>query len=221
MRVIVFDLDGTLLDTGLDMMAAANRTFKAAGYQAQLSPSDRAIVVQGGRQMFRALFEREGLEFTDTDLMALYQKFVEDYRNNICVHTAFYPEAEQALLWCKENGYSVALCTNKPQVLTDALIEALGIEKLFDHVVTPQTLGIAKPNAEPLLHAIKLAKADVSNALMVGDTITDVDAARNAQCPVLTVAFDQSVEAMEKLNPDMIIQSYSAFPSTVAEHFKT
>lgn len=215
MPVIVFDLDGTLLDTAMDMMQAANLAFAKAGYQAQLTPQDRAIAVQGGRQMFRHLFTMEERPYDDAHMTALYEAFIALYEKNICNHTAYYPHAKSALEWCREQGFAVAVCTNKPGPQTKVLLQALGIEHEFDAVVTPATLGIAKPHGEPLVHAITTTGHDVENAIMVGDTITDIDAARAAKCKVLAVAFDQTRAELEKLGPDAIIDCYSDFPAAV------
>lgn len=204
--VIAFDLDGTLADTSPDLAAALNHALQELGRPQVPPDSVRHLVGHGARALLR-----RGLAATGEAPEALVETgfpiFIDHYLDNICVGTRPYPGVEAAIDGLKSEGIRVAVCTNKSERLTFALLDALGWEERFDAVVGGDSLPVRKPDPAPLFEAI--SRAGGGAAAFVGDSITDADTAKAAHLPFVAVRFGFSDRPVEQLGAQAIIGDYA------------
>lgn len=216
MRTVVFDLDGTLADTSADLIAAANACFQARGLEARLDPvADAATAFHGGRAMLQAGFSRAGIDAGAMEPMIDddYQRLLDFYGENICVHTVLYPGAVTAVAQLRENGFLTTICTNKPEGLALRLLDTLGVSHLFDAVIGADTLPTRKPDPAPYIAAVTQAGGEVARSILIGDTKTDRATAHAAQVPCVLVTFGPDGEDVLALSPDAAMASYAILPA--------
>ena len=211
---VAFDLDGTLADTAPDLAASLNHALVALG-RAPVDPASvRYLVGHGARALLR-----RGLAATGDAQEELVERgfpiFIDYYAANICNGTRAYPGVDEALDELHAAGLGLALCTNKPEGLTHALLRALGWSDRFDSIVGGDTLPVRKPDPAPLRQAIALAGG--GRAAFVGDSITDADTAKAAGIPFIAVSFGFSDRPVEELGPARIIDSYGELISTLRQ----
>src|SRR5690606_29953284 len=143
MRCAIFDLDGTLVDTAEDMVAAANVALAREGVAGRLDPvADAATAFRGGRAMLRLGFARGGRPFAPGEIGALYDTFLADYEARIDASSRFYPGAAEAVAALRAAGWATGICTNKPVALAELLMQRLGARGLFDSLVGVGSLPV-------------------------------------------------------------------------------
>jgi phosphoglycolate phosphatase len=211
--VVAFDLDGTLADTGDDLAAALNHALVRLGRPEVPVETVRHLVGHGARALLRRGLAATG-EAGEELVEAGFPLFIDYYRGHICVGTRPYDGLEAALDALKAEGIRLALCTNKAESLTFALLDALGWRGRFDAVVGGDTLAVRKPDPAPLLDAV--ARAGGGRAAFVGDSITDADTARAAGLPFVAVSFGFSDRPVEQLGADAIVDDYRALAATLS-----
>lgn len=203
--VIAFDLDGTLADTSADLADALNHALGTLGRPRLPLPQIRLMVGHGTRALMR-----KGLEATggcdDVLLDSGLRELTGFYENNICRHTLAYAGASDAIDHLRTMNIRTAICTNKPERLAKALVEALGWTHKFDTIIGGDTLPVTKPDAAPLLEAI--SRCGGGRALYVGDSITDADTARAANLPFIAVSFGFRDRPIEQLGADAVVESF-------------
>ena len=190
-RTAVFDLDGTLVDTSGDLIAAANACFRDAGEIEPLrSEEDKAIAFRGARALLRTGHERLGLcSSIDAFLGERIPAFLEFYEHVLDDTSYIYPGARQALRDMAADDWCLAICTNKPYQLAVTLLDRLDLLGHFAAVVGADSLAHAKPHPAPYRHAVNLAGGSVEQSFLVGDTEIDRDTAQRAQVPFVLVGF--------------------------------
>lgn len=217
MRTVVFDLDGTLADTSKDLIAAANSCFRDLGLGDLLDPQiDAGIALRGGRMMLRTGFERSGTHGED-EVDRQYPRLIEAYAANLDTHTVLYPGAMDAVRQLKADGYSVAICTNKPIAQADELMRRLGVHDDFDAILGADSLPVKKPDPQHLIATAKRAGGDPERMLLVGDSDTDRNTAANAGVPCILVTFGPSGDDMAALRPEALLDDYAKLPEMVRD----
>jgi len=214
---IVFDLDGTLADTIHDLVAALNRTLAAHGLP-PFTPSDIAYLTgKGGlRAMIAHAFSLADRQPKQRDLEHMFDVTVRDYDQNIAVQTTLYSGVENALKAFKSNGWLLAVCTNKPIAQTQKLLGRLNIDGFFDAVAGADSFEFKKPDPKHLIQTIEMAGGCIKQAVMVGDTQTDIFAAKNANVPVVAVDFGYSDVHVKTFAPDRVISNFDALYAEAA-----
>ncbi|PZF77712.1 phosphoglycolate phosphatase [Aestuariivirga litoralis] len=220
-RAVIFDLDGTLVDTAPDLMRATNFVLTGMGRRPLEMPEVRAFVGHGARALLtRGLAATGGLPDA-YDVEADYRRFVDYYAANIAQGSAPFPGLVSLLDRLKDEGYGLGVCTNKLEGLSVLLLEALDLAKYFGSVVGPDTLGIAKPDPKPFFEAVNRLDLDSPRAIMVGDSETDILTARNAGVPVIAVPFGYTPRPVAEFAPDRLIghfdEAYGAIEELFAE----
>ena len=211
MRNVIFDLDGTLVDTSADMIAAANACFTAWGDGAPLDPvRDAATAFAGGRAMLRLGFSRLRGSWTEADVDAGYALFLRHYSAGLCHESRLYPGAREAVAQLRAAGFAVAICTNKPAKLAEDLMRALGFRDDFAALIGADTLPVRKPDPAPLRAAIAAIGGDARRSLLVGDTVTDRETGRAASVPVALVTFGPEGQGVARFAPDALLDDYPA-----------
>ena len=184
-QAYLFDLDGTLVDTAPDLMDALNHTLKTI----ELPPIDidltRRWIGFGGRVMLKqamAALTKQAKE--DVDIEHLYKCFVRFYENQTSQKSKPYPTVVSTLETLIAQQKRLAVVTNKAEHLAVKCLDELDLTRFFNVVVGGDTMQVAKPAAEPVLYACNELDVSISNTLFVGDSMTDLECARNAGCDV-------------------------------------
>lgn len=218
MRCVVFDLDGTLADTSADLLAAANAVLAGPGpvLGPVLGPADALTAFHGGRAMLRLGFTRLGRTWSEADVDAAYPALLEAYRDAIAVHTRLYPGAMAAVEALKAEGFAVAVCTNKPEALAEALLQRLGVRAAFGALVGADTLPVRKPDPAPYRLAVARAGGAVARSMLVGDTETDARTGVAAGVPVALVTFGPEGAGVARFAPAALLDRYADLPTLAA-----
>ncbi len=213
---IVFDLDGTLIDTAPDLARAANVALGAEGRPAVPIESLRGFVGHGGRRLIAEGLEATGGPVPPTRLDALLEIFLAHYSAHIAEDSRPFPGALACLDRLADAGAHLAICTNKREGLARQLFDALDLTARFGAIVGGDTMGVAKPDAAPLLAAIERAGGTRARAVMVGDTPTDVGAARAADVPVVAVSFGYAKGDPAAMGADALIDHFDGLDAAAA-----
>lgn len=214
---VVFDLDGTLADTASDLIAAANATLADRGLGGLDPLADREIAFRGGRAMLNAGYARAGTqavippEALDHD----FDRLLVHYGRAIAVHTVLYPGTTEALIRLAEQGYKLAVCTNKPEALAETLLQELGIRHYFASLIGADTLPVRKPDPRPYRAAVEQAGGTVAQSCLIGDTETDLRTAAAAGVRVALVSFGPEGPGLARLRPDAMLDHFDDLPDLV------
>jgi phosphoglycolate phosphatase len=214
LSLVVFDLDGTLVDTAPDLIATLDLVFERNGI-AKLAYEDARNMVGGGaRKLIERGLAAEGCPVPAADLDRLVQEFIAYYAAHIAERSRPFPGLDAALDQLAISGCRFAVCTNKLEWLARRLLDALGLAGRFAAICGGDTFGMQKPHPEVLRRTI--ASAGISRpAVMVGDSITDVRLARAAKTPVIAVAYGYTEITPHELGADRVIESLSDLPEAV------
>jgi len=216
MSVLVFDLDGTLVSSMEDLVATLNVVMTAAGHAAIPQNEVAHMVGLGAKVLIQRGLDYNKVPWTEDDIAPLFAHFLDHYAANIAVHTKPFEGAVPALEGFRKAGWKLAVCTNKAERLTLPLLDTLDLARHFDAVVGGDTFASAKPNAEPVRGAIARAGGQVSGSIMIGDSGTDISAARNAGIPVIAVDFGYTPVPVAELGPDRVISHFDELAGAVA-----
>jgi len=175
-RVVLFDLDGTLLDTAPDMVGALNALRLEQGLTPLAYDDVRPSVSHGSARLVKLGFPKADIE----KFAVLQKRYLEIYRSAASVKTRLFDGMDQVLAEISERGLLCGIVTNKPAWLTQPILEQLGLTALFACVVSGDTVSARKPHAMPMLHAAKLAGVEAAECIYVGDAERDVEAAHAA-----------------------------------------
>ena len=214
-KAIIFDLDGTLVDTAQDLMKAGNAFFKEEGIKSLLKEGEHeAVAIGGGRAMIKHGLEASQREVTDEILDYFYPKLLKHYEECLVDTSYVYPEVEDTLKNLRGLGWKLGICTNKPAYLAKELLKKLDLANYFSALVGSDSFPYRKPDPRALLDTIKLLNADVNNSLLIGDSKTDRDTALAAGVPIIMVKFGHGAlnHSIESLEPDAIINNFFELP---------
>lgn len=215
--VLVFDLDGTLVDTKHDLVNALNAVLAHEGHAPVTTQSLGHLFGHGARALLEKGLELNGVAAPQSALLdRLQTAFIDHYRANIAVESRPFPGAVDAMAALRARGFRIAICTNKKESLARELLDTLGLTRAIDAFVGGDTYALSKPNAEPVLGAISRAGGLPARAVMIGDSKTDIDAARAARIPVIAVTFGYTAVPVADLAPDAIISAFDTLPDTLA-----
>jgi phosphoglycolate phosphatase len=213
---IVFDLDGTLVDTAPDLIATLNALFSREG----LPPPGnelRNMIGGGARRLIELALAENSIQIPNGELERLYAGYIEHYADHIADRSRPFPGLEPALDALAAAGCRLAVCTNKLEFLAVRLLEALGLAERFIAICGQDTFGLQKPDPEVLRRTVARAGGRMERALMVGDSGTDIDMAREAAVPVVAVDFGYTETPVSLLAPDRIISRFEDLPAAVSE----
>ena len=207
-RAVIFDLDGTLVDTAPDLMLATNHVLAGLGRRPISMDEVRVFVGHGARALITRGLRATGELPENFDVEPHYNKFVAYYAGNICVGSEVFPGLLVLLDRLKADGIAMGVCSNKLEGLSVQLLEALGMMKYFGSVIGPDTLGIAKPDPRPFHESVARLVLNNPNVIMVGDSETDILTARAAGVPVIGVPFGYTPRPVAEYEPDRVIAHY-------------
>ena len=187
---ILFDLDGTLVDTAPDLMMAHNHVMKKFGYPTKSTEDIRNLVGKGaGALIGRSIWGQAKKEFSkvlDEKIKEeMVKEFVSFYGKNIVNESTLITGVREFLIWCKEQNISMAVCTNKQEHLSNDLLKKIGIYDFFEYVAGSDTFDYCKPDPRHLTNVVEILDGDVKKTIMIGDSETDANAAKAAEIPVI------------------------------------
>ena len=207
-RAVIFDLDGTLVDTAPDLMRATNHVLQSLGRRLAGLHEVRDFTGHGARVLIVRGLEATGGLPEDFDMEPHYRSFIAYYTDNIAVDSVIFPGLLALLDRLRSDGIAMGVCTNKLEGLSKRLLETLGLAKYFGSVVGPDTLGISKPDPRPFHETVARLGLDAPRAIMVGDSETDILTARAAGVPVIGVSFGYTPRPVGEYGPDRVIAHY-------------
>jgi len=205
---IVFDLDGTLVNTAPDLIASLNYTIAAAGLAPVTYDDLTHLVGQGAKVMIERAFALRGIILAPQALPPMLSRFVDHYLETMPGDSTPFPGLPEALVRLADSGFILAVCTNKLENLAVPLMDKLGLAGHFAAITGGDTFAMRKPAAGHLIGTIERAGGDPGYAIMVGDSDNDILAARNAGIPSIAVPFGYSGEPIESLGADRIIHHF-------------
>jgi phosphoglycolate phosphatase len=222
---IVFDLDGTLVDTAPDILRALNQTLDIEGLPQVKLHAVRTFIGQGARVTLERALELHGVHYSSDKIDQLTRALVDFYRTDIANESKPFPGLEDALDQLAGLGAKFSVCTNKRTELSVQLLDALDLTQRFSAIVGADAVTHRKPHAEHYRAAVERAGGVLRRSLMVGDTVADVASARAAGAPVAVVSFGYCDGGAETLGADLVIDRFSELTSAcrrlLAAHPKT
>ncbi|MEL6980604.1 MAG: phosphoglycolate phosphatase [Pseudomonadota bacterium] len=215
-RAAVFDLDGTLADTAPDLIGAANALLDEAGLPRLDPAAARKTAGRGGKALIAQGFAAAGRPQTAEEIDALFPAYLARYEACMTDESTLFPGVEAALDRLAAAGWRLGVCTNKPERLAHLFLERTGLAPRFQAMFGADTLPVRKPNPRHLLATVEALGAAPERSVLIGDTITDRDAARNAEMRVVLVSFGYALQPFDELAPDALIDHFDALPETLA-----
>jgi phosphoglycolate phosphatase len=215
--IVLFDLDGTLIETAPDLVGTLNAVFAREGLPPVPYEQGRTMIGSGARVMISRGLEAEGRTVSPAQLDKLFADFLEHYSAHIADQSKPFPGLEDALDELTKDGFVLAVCTNKLEGLSVKLLNALGLAKRFVKISGQDTYGVQKPDPDMLLKTIAAAGGDIEHAIMVGDSEPDIRAAQRAGIPVIAVDFGYTMRPVAEFQPDRIISHFSNLRAAIAE----
>ena len=214
-RTVVFDLDGTLVDTAPDLINALNYVLAREGLPPVPLHSARNMIGAGARRLIERGLELEGRAASVEDITRLLSDFIDYYAAHIADASRPFEGLESALDDLSACGYRLAVCTNKLEWLSKLLLDQLGLSTRFSAICGADTFGISKPDPAILQQTVARAGGQLSSAIMVGDAGPDIGVARRAGIPVIGVEFGYTEVPIADLKPDRLISHMRDLPAAV------
>ncbi len=213
---IVFDLDGTLVDTAPDLAASLNVVLTADGVAPVTLATARSMIGGGVRALIHRAYAGAGIDLSPSELSPRVDRFIEDYRSHIARDSRPYPGLVEALQWLSTRNARLAVCTNKRSDLSCALLQALGLADRFAAIVGADLAPAAKPDPRHLSLAVERAGGRMDRAVMVGDSRLDALVARAAAIPLVLVDFGYADAPVQTFEPDVLISHFDELPDACA-----
>jgi phosphoglycolate phosphatase len=214
-RIVVFDLDGTLVDTAPDLINALNFVLDREGLPPVPLHAARNLIGQGARRLIERGLELEGRAATVADITRLTSVFIEYYAAHIAVGSRPFEGLESALDELSARGFRFAVCTNKLEWLSKLLLDQLNLSSRFAAICGADTFGVSKPDPVILRETVARAGGLMAEAIMVGDAGPDIGVARRAGIPVIGVEFGYTEVPIADLKPDLLISHMRDLPDAV------
>ncbi|MBY0559387.1 HAD family hydrolase [Hyphomicrobium sp.] len=212
---IVFDLDGTLIDTAPDLAEATNHVLATLGLDRINELEIRPFVGHGALAMIEGAVKAHGRKLSERELHDLFEVFIVYYSAHIADYSVPYPHVIATLEGLKARGAALAVCTNKMETQARAVLETMKLDHYFSALTGRDSLGAYKPDPRHLTGTIALAGGRPETSIMIGDSETDIKTAKAASIPVVAVSFGYSVDPVASFGPDAIIDDYRHLPRAI------
>jgi phosphoglycolate phosphatase len=213
--IVVFDLDGTLVDSAPDLVAALNAVLTRAGFSAIEYGAARNMVGAGARAMIERGLAAQRRTLPASEVERLREQYIEHYAAHIADHSWPFPGVEATLDQLRQRGCRLAVCTNKLEWLSIKLLDALGLTSRFAAICGADTFGVSKPDPAILRGTVARVGGRIEEAVMVGDAITDIAVARAAGVPVIAVDFGYSETPVAALGPDRVVSGFAGMTDVI------
>jgi phosphoglycolate phosphatase len=220
---ILFDLDGTLVDTAPDLMLAHNHVMKKFGYPTKSTEDIRNLVGKGaGALIGRSIWGQAKKEFSkvvDEKIKdEMVKEFVNFYGKNIVNESTLINGVKEFLKWCKEENISMAVCTNKQEHLSNDLLKKIGIYDFFEYVAGSDTFDYCKPDPRHLTNVVEILDGDIKKTIMIGDSETDANAAKAAEIPVILLENGYTEKNTTEIYHNHLIKDYVGIEKIISKY---
>ena len=210
---ILFDLDGTLIDTAPDLMNAHNHVMKKYGYETKSTEDIRKLVGKGSASLIgRSVWGQAKKEFgkvSDQGIKKeMVKEFIDFYANNIAVESKLVNGTLEFLNWSKKNNISMGVCTNKQEHLSVDLLKQLKIYDYFEYVAGSDTFDYCKPDPRHLTNVIEIMQGDIKKSIMIGDSETDAESAKSAGIPFILLEDGYTEKKVSEIHHDYLIKDF-------------
>ena len=220
---ILFDLDGTLVDTAPDLMSAHNHVMKKFGYPTKSTKEIRNLVGKGASAMIgRSIWGQAKKEYHSVkDLETkdkMSKEFVNFYAKNIVNESTLINGVKEFLIWAKKENISMAVCTNKQEHLAIDLLKKIGIYEFFEYVAGHNTFDYCKPDPRHLTSVVEILDGDIKRTLMIGDSETDANAAKEAGIPVILLEDGYTEKKTSEIYHNHLIRDFVGIEKIVLQY---
>ena len=220
---ILFDLDGTLVDTAPDLMLAHNHVMKKFGYPTKSTEDIRNLVGKGaGALIGRSIWGQAKKEFSkvldDKIKDEMVKEFINFYGKNIINESTLINGVKEFLKWCKEQNISMAVCTNKQEHLSNDLLKKIGIYDFFEYVAGSDTFDYCKPDPRHLTNVVEILDGDLNKTIMIGDSETDANAAKAAEIPVILLENGYTEKNTTEIYHNHLIKDYIGIEKIISKY---
>ncbi len=220
---ILFDLDGTLVDTAPDLMKAHNHVMKKFGYPTKSINELKALVGQGAKAMIgRTLWGQAKKEFSkvhdDKIKKEMVDEFINFYGKNIVNESTLIKGVKEFLIWSKEKNISMAVCTNKQEHLAIDLLKKIGIYEYFEYVAGSNTFDYCKPDPRHLTNVVEILGGEINKSIMIGDSETDANAGKNAGIPVILLEDGYTEKKTNEIHHDHLIKDFIGIEKIISKY---
>jgi len=222
---VLFDLDGTLVDTAPDLMRAHNHVMKKFGYPTKSTEEIRNLVGQGaGAMLGRSIWGQAKKEFgkvqNEKIKKEMIDAFVDYYGKNIINESTLINGVKKFLKWCKEKNISMAVCTNKQEHLAIDLLKKIGIYDYFEYVAGSNTFDYCKPDPRHLTNVIEILGGEIKRSIMIGDSETDANAGKNAGIPVILLEDGYTEKNTTEIYHNHLIKDFVGIEKIISKYLK-
>ncbi|MDC0924850.1 HAD-IA family hydrolase [Candidatus Pelagibacter sp.] len=220
---ILFDLDGTLVDTAPDLMLAHNHVMRKFGYPTKSTEDIRNLVGKGaGALIGRSIWGQAKKEFSkvlDEKIKdEMIKEFVDYYGKNIKNESTLISGVKDFLIWCKEQNISMAVCTNKQEYLSNDLLKKIGIYDFFEYVAGSDTFDYCKPDPRHLTNVVEILDGDIKKTIMIGDSETDANAAKAAEIPVILLENGYTEKNTTEIYHNHLIKDFIGIEKIISKY---
>ena len=220
---ILFDLDGTLVDTAPDLMRAHNHVMQKFGYPTKSTEEIRNLVGKGaGAMIGRSIWGQAKKEFGKVNdekvKKEMVAEFVDFYGRNIINESTLINGVKKFLNWCKNQNISMAVCTNKQEHLSNDLLKKIGIYDYFEYVAGSDTFDYCKPDPRHLTSVIEILDGDVKKSIMIGDSETDANAAKAAEIPIILLEDGYTEKNKDEIYHNHLIKDFIGIEKIISEY---
>ena len=220
---ILFDLDGTLVDTAPDLMMAHNHVMKKFGYQTKTTEEIRELVGQGaGALIGRSIWGQAKKEFGKVQDQKIKdnmtKEFIDFYGKNILQKSTLINGVKEFLVWCKNQKISMGVCTNKTEHLAVDLLKQIGIYDFFEYVAGHNTFDYCKPDPRHLTTVVEILDGDLEKTLMIGDSESDANAAKAAGIPIILLEDGYTEKKTTEIYHNHLIKDFIGIEKIVAKY---
>ncbi len=220
---ILFDLDGTLVDTAPDLMHAHNHVMKKFGYPTKSTEQIRNLVGQGaGAMLGRSIWGQAKKEFSKVNdekiKKEMVSEFVDFYGKNIINESTLINGVKEFLKWCKKENISMAVCTNKQEHLSNDLLKKIGIYDYFEYVAGSDTFDYCKPDPRHLTTVVEILDGDLKKTIMIGDSETDANAAKAAEIPMILLEDGYTEKNIDEIYHNHLIKDFIGIEKTISNY---
>ena len=220
---ILFDLDGTLVDTAPDLMLAHNHVMRKFGYPTKSTEDIRNLVGKGaGALIGRSIWGQAKKEFSkvlDEKIKdEMVKEFVNFYGKNIVNESTLITGVKDFLIWCKEQNISMAVCTNKQEHLSNDLLKKIGIYDFFEYVAGSDTFDYCKPDPRHLTNVVEILDGDLKKTIMIGDSETDANAGKAAEIPVILLENGYTEKNTTEIYHNQLIKDFTGIEKIIKKY---